>query len=672
MARFCNALVADLKQKSDVTIALAGNPNVGKSVMFNQLTGLGVVTANYPGTTTELNLASTKFVGLSVGVIDLPGTYALGAHSEDEWVARRCILEGKPAVLIYIVDATNLERNLYMLLQLIDLKSPLVVALNLTDEAERLGFSIDAETLARMLGVPVVPTVATRGQGIKELLSTAVGVALGDCKERPMRIDYGRDVERRISSLERTIMRGLEETPEGLPVRALSILLLEKDREFTDLVKDVEGGPVVVAEAAKLADEIEAEHGEASPLRFLRERHGMAGMIAGAVKAEKPEKLSSRQRLWNYAIAPKTGLPLLAISLVAMFAFLFYVGGALSDALSGVWKATASPVIQAVIHGVAGQGTIGRTLLWGFDSGIEAALTIGLPYVLVFYFMLAVLEDTGYLNAMAFLTDTVMHRIGLHGRAIIPMIAGAGCNVPAVIGTRVLPTMRERFIASTLIVMVPCSARIAVIMGGVSKFAGALYALGIFGVMFVLIGVVGWVLNRLIPGKSSGLVMEMFPLRAPALKTTAQKTWYGFRDFLFIAIPFVIGGSLVLGLLFETGLIKLVEAPLKPIVVDWLGLPLVAGVTLIFAVLRKELALQFLFTFAIAQYGAQATNLLTFMDKGQLFVYGLVTAIYIPCVATIGVLGRELGWKRAAAIITLTVGLALLLGGLAHRIFLLF
>lgn len=668
MARFCHSLIVQVKQKSDITIALAGNPNVGKSVIFNQLTGLGVVTANYPGTTMELNVASTKFDGLTVGVIDLPGTYALGVISEDQWVARRCLLEGAPAVLVYIVDATNLERNLYMLLQLIDLKVPLVVALNLVDEAKRLGFSIDVEKLSRLLGVPVVPTVAIRGEGIKELLKQAVGVASGTLKEKPMRINYGRDVEKRISLLEKAIIKRLEEPPDGLPVRALSILLLEKDKEFTKTLEDVSGGAEVLKEAGKFASEIEAEHGEESSLRLSRERHGLAGMIAASVQTETTEKLPFSQRLWNYTIAPKTGIPLLIITLLAIFAFLFYVGSFLGDVLSGLWGITASPLIKGIIFAIFGQGALARTLLWGFDSGIEAALTIGVPYVLTFYFILAIMEDTGYLNSMAFLTDTIMHRVGLHGRAIIPMVAGAGCNVPAIIGTRVLPTMRERFIASTLIVLVPCSARIAVIMGGVSRFAGWGYALGIFGVTLLLIGAIGWTLNKMMPGKSSGLVMEMFPLRVPSAKATALKTWYRFKDFLFIALPVVMVGSLVLGALFETGLIKVLAAPLKPIIVDWLGLPLVSGVTLIFAVLRKELALQFLFTFAIAEYGPQARNLLFFMNKTQLFVYGLVTAIYIPCIATIGVLWRELGWKRATVIVVLTIVVAILLGGLAFRL----
>jgi ferrous iron transport protein B len=291
---------------------------------------------------------------------------------------------------------------------------------------------------------------------------------------------------------------------------------------------------------------------------------------------------------------------------------------------------------------------------------------------LVFYLMLAVLEDSGYLNSMAFLMDSMVHRLGLHGRAVIPMIASAGCNVPALIGTRVLTTPREKFIASLLVVLVPCSARITVVMGGVGRYAGIWYALGIFAISGLLILILGYGINKMLPGEPSGLVMEMFGLRRPSFKAMWQKTWWRFKEFFFVALPIVIGGSLVLGGLYETGWIWPLSAPLKPLIEGWLGLPMIAGISLIFAVLRKELALQFLVTFAVAKYGSSAYNLSTFMSHTQLFVYGLVTVIYIPCLATIAVLGRELGWKKASIIITITVVLAILLGGIALRIMRLF
>ncbi|MBI4743521.1 MAG: ferrous iron transporter B [Actinobacteria bacterium] len=265
-----------------------------------------------------------------------------------------------------------------------------------------------------------------------------------------------------------------------------------------------------------------------------------------------------------------------------------------------------------------------------------------------------------------------MHKVGLHGRAIISLVAGAGCNVPAIIGTRVLTTKRERTIASTLIVLVPCSARTAVILGTVSLYAGWKPAVMIYLILFALIAGVGIGLNKIMPGESEGLVMEMFPFRAPSIPTILKKTWYRFKDFIFVAFPIVVIGSFVLGGLYETGYLWKLAAPLSPVVSGWLGLPAVAGITLIIAVLRKELALQLLVTLAMVRYGNKAKDLLFFMNTRQLFVYALVNTIYIPCIATIAVLGRELGTKRAAAIMAFTISLAILVGGIANKIILYF
>ncbi|MCZ7363075.1 MAG: ferrous iron transport protein B, partial [Candidatus Methanoperedens sp.] len=225
----------------------------------------------------------------------------------------------------------------------------------------------------------------------------------------------------------------------------------------------------------------------------------------------------------------------------------------------------------------------------------------------------------------------------------------------------------ERTIASTLITLIPCSARTAVILGAVSLFVGWKPAVAIFVIVLALVFLVGIGLNRVMPGSSTGLVMEMFPFRAPLMSNILKKTWFRFRDFVFVAFPIVLAGSMVLGTLYETGYLWKLAAPLSPVVEGWLGLPAVAGLTLIFAVLRKELALQLLVTLAIVQYGGGASNLLLFMNPAQLFVYALVNTIYIPCVATIAVLGRELGWKRAIGIMAFTITLAIIIGGISFR-----
>ena len=661
MALTCHGALKDIKGKTDFTFVLAGNPNVGKSSIFNRLTGMGVVTANYPGKTVELNMATTNFKDLRIGIIDLPGSYALGAVSEDQWVARRAVLDCKPDVAIMVLDATNLARNLYMLIQFLDLCIPIVAALNLVDEAEKRNIIINSEELSRLLGVPVVQTIATTGSGLDEMIQKAVDIAWKK-EEIKYPSHYGDDIESNIRTLEKLL------TPYdfGINRRALSILLLEEDPEFIELVGKHENGRSIVAEAKRISKEIEELHGEKTPIRIARERHGLAGTIASQVQGDV--KPLTSDKIWKYTTSPITGIPILVGALALIFSFMFYGGDWLSTTLSTNWAKYASPLIDGAIFSVFGSGHFGKILIWGFDAGILAALAVGIPYVLTFYFMLAFLEDSGYLNSVAFLTDRLMHKFGLHGRAIIPLVAGAGCNVPAIIGTRVLTTMRERTIASTLITLIPCSARTAVILGAVSLFVGWKPAVVIFLIVLALVFLVGVGLNKIMPGESTGLVMEMFPFRAPIISNIFKKTWYRFQDFVFVAFPIVLVGSMVLGGLYETGYLWKLASPLSPVVEGWLGLPAVAGLTLIFAILRKELALQLLVTLAVVMYGGGANNLLLFMTPAQLFVYALVNTIYIPCVATIAVLGRELGWKRALSIMAFTIVLAILIGGIAFRV----
>jgi len=684
----CHRAFREIKEKTDFTIALAGNPNVGKSCVFNQLTGLSVVTANYPGKTVELNMGVTTHDGLKIGIIDLPGTYALSAFSDDQWVARRGVLEGRPDVVVTVVDACNLQRNLYMVLQFLELGFPVVVDLNLVDYAAKLGLKIDHEKLSQLLGVPVVPTIAVRGEGVKELIQKAVDVAQGKLEHASLKIEYGRDVEQAVQTLEEAISKYMPKTPYDLPSRALAIQLLEGDPEFTQILKEGESKERldkqqrwrhrwrgerpnqqrILQLSLLLAKQIEEKHGEPGGVIIARERHELTGTIADAVQVRVKQPTLLSERLKHYSVAPYTGIPMMISVLLGVFAFIFYVGSLLSQAVDSFWGSFISPSMNWLIYSLVQNETLTRIVLWGVDAGVLAWLSVGVPYVLTFYIVLSLLEDTGYLNSIAFLTDNLMHKLGLHGRAIIPILTGAGCNVPAIMGTRVLTTKRERILACTLIVLVPCSARTAVILGAVANFVGLSYALLIYVFEVALIGLVGLGLHRLLPGESSGLVMEMFPFRVPSTSAVVKKTWFRFKDFAFVAFPIVALGSLIIGALYETKYLWVIVDPMQPIVLGLLGLPAVAGITLILGVLRKELTLELLVALAIVQYGATAQNLLVFMTPLQIFVFALVVTIYIPCVATVAVLGRELGWRNALLIMTFTITLALVVGALAYRI----
>jgi len=386
------------------------------------------------------------------------------------------------------------------------------------------------------------------------------------------------------------------------------------------------------------------------------------------VAAQASPPRAAADTWWRLTTSSRTGIPILIGVIAAMFATLFVVGDVLSRLLTGAWAAWVSPAVTSAVTGIIGDGVLGRTILWGVDGGILATIAVGIPYILTFYFLLAFIEDTGYMNAAAFLSDRVMHRFGLHGRAVIPLIAAGGCNVPAIIATRSLTSKRERIIASALATLTPCSARTAVIIGAVAAFAGWQWALFTYFVVFVVGVSAGLGLNRLLPGQKGAFVMEMFPFRRPVIRQVAAKTWRRFREFVWDAAPIILIGSMALGALYETGLVWKLTAPLSPVVEGWLMLPAVAGLTLVFAVLRKELALQLLLVFAAVSAGGAVVDISSIMTKPQIITYAIVNTIYIPCLATIAVLRRELGWKWTATISAGTIVLALAVGGVVARL----
>lgn len=652
-------------------LALVGNPNVGKSSLFHRLTGVGVQVANYPGTTVAIQVGETRYRDHRIQVWDLPGCYSLEPLSEDQAVARRAILEWRPDVVVAVLDATNLGRNLYLLLQLQELGLPVVAALNFMDEVGRSGLSVRPAELASRLGVPVVPTVARLGIGVDEVVGEAVrlhGRVRGDGAPPPA-AGYTLHVEQAIGQVAEAFAPHAAALPQGLGARGAAILALEGDGELTARLREQDWGRRVLRAAGRAGAAIARDHGVPAPQALARERHGLAGAVAAAAVERNGMPHANRgERIWRLTAEPATGFPLLVAVVAGFFGLLFFGGDRLATLLDAAWRSTASPAIEGLLQGALGAGAASRTLAWGFDAGINAVLSVGIPYVLMFYLLLALVEDSGYLNSAAFLTDVFMHKIGLHGRAMVPLVAAGGCSVPAVLGTRTLGTRRERLIASTLACLVPCSARTAVIAGAVALFVGWGAALSIYAIAGALILLAGWALDRMLPGSSSGLVMEMFPLRWPAPRTVLIQTWARFREFLLVAGPIVVAGSLVLGALYETGAVWGLAAPLAPVVEGWLGLPAVAGLTLVFAILRKELALQLLVALAAMQYGAGAASLSTFMTGDQIFVYALVNTLYMPCAATLAVLGRELGWRATLAIGAGTTLVAVAIGGVAHGV----
>ncbi|HOW26974.1 MAG TPA: ferrous iron transport protein B [Elusimicrobiota bacterium] len=663
--------IGKIRGHAEFVIALAGNPNVGKSTLFNELTGLGSMTANYPGKTVSLNVGSSSHGGFNFGVIDLPGTYALGSVSEDQAVARRAILEKQADVVVAVVDATNLERNLYLVLQLIDLEVPLVVACNLMDIASRQGIRVDTPRLAELLGVRVIPMTATRGEGITDLIRACRAVALKKEHPLPLLPVYEEGLSGAIKELSDFIGRERFSPPDGLSPRSLAVLLLEEDEEFLARLRG-EAGKRVAATVGEIGAVIERRSGEKSGLRVVRERHRFAHHLSRLVIRKNSLDAPLSTTFWGWTMDPVKGLPILIGGLLAVFMLMYHVGGFLSAMFDLFWTTVISPHLRDLVTSLWGVGVLSKSVLWGVDAGLQAAFSVGIPYVLVFYGVLAVLEDSGYLNSVAFLSDSLMTKIGLHGKSVIPFMAGAGCNVPAIVGTRILSNRREKIIACTLITLVPCSARTAIIMGAVAFFLGWAWALMVYLIIFAVTLTVGRLMAVMLPGQSSGMIMEVFPFRMPRAKILFRKTWVRFREFIVLAVPMIVVGSIVLGWLYESEYMWFLTKPLSLVVHDWLGLPEVAGICLLFGILRKELALQLLLALAIIQQGPHIQNLLSFMTKQQIFVFALVASLYVPCLAAVSALVKELGWKSAGMIAVFTIVVAVLVGGTANQVLTLF
>jgi len=561
-----------------------GNPNVGKSVVFSRLTGVRVITSNYPGTTVSYTRGFMKLGEETAEVIDVPGTYTLEPTTEAEKIASQMLDTGD--LVINVVDATNLERNLYLTLQLLERSIPVVVALNIWDDTEHRGIHMDVKRLQGLLGVPVIPTVAVTGQGMKELVSSASRAASPDM-----------------------------------------------------------------------------------PVRSRDERWAAIGAIIDQVQSITHRHHTWLERVEDACVKPLTGtiiaLTVLAVAFLAVrFIGESLIGYVFDPIFNNLW----APVVlrlsdllggAGLLHGILVGKIIGGEMNFVesfglLTTGLYVPFAMVLPYILSFYLVLGLLEDVGYLPRLAVLMDTIMHRLGLHGYAIIPTMLGLGCNVPAILATRILESKRERFIAATLIsIAVPCAALQAMIFGLVG-YHGGQYVAMVYGTLFVVWVILGFILNRVVKGFSPELLVEMPPYRLPQWRTVLQKLWMRVYSFLVEAIPIILAAVLVINILYALGVFHAIANFTAPVVTGLLGLPKEAVVALVIGFLRKDVALGML-----APLGLTA---------GQLVIGSVVLAMFFPCIATFVVLIRELGVVDMLKAAGIMITAALLVGGALNLI----
>jgi len=638
-------------KNADYTIALAGNANVGKSAIFNQLTGVDQIIGNWPGKTVERAEGLLLHSGKRIRVIDLPGIYSFSTYSMEELVSRDFIALEHPDAVINVIDASALERNLFFSIQLLELAPPMLITVNQIDLAEKKGIAIDTKKLASLLGVPVIPTVAIRGKGIAELTGAITGL-MQDHPVPPV-LRYGKEVEERIGK----IVSGLGTVTTPYPVRWTAIKLLERDPVIQQMIGQ---DSLVVKTADILAGEIESLHGETICVVMSAERYQVADRIAAEVitirtPSEGPQKKSLTDTLDQIALHPVFGYLAVIAVIGGLLVWTFIIGAQISVFLAGFLSQFEQyePVISGPLIDV----------LWnGAFSGFVAGVTLVIPYVLPFYILLAIIEDSGYLTRISMMLDRGMHKMGLHGKAIIPLILGYGCNVPACYSCRIMETPKQKLLAAFLVTLVPCTARTVVILGLVAAFVNIWWALALYAFDILLIIVLGRIAFRVVPGESVGLIMEMPDYHVPSLSVVLKQTWARTKSLIWIVFPAYIIGSAVLQVFYAAGLLTPVNALLAPVTVLWLGLPVVIGITLIFGIVRKELTI---LTLAVI-FGT--TNFAAVMSPVQLIVLALVTMLYIPCISVILVLGSEFGWKKALAISAAEIVMAIVIGGIAFRV----
>jgi len=631
-------------------VAIVGSPNVGKSVLFNTLTGAYVTVSNFPGTTVEVSRGKGRFAGQEVGVVDTPGMYGLLPITEEERVGRRILLDERPAVVVHVVDAKNLERMLPMTLQLIEAGLPLILDVNLMDEAERLGVQVDTDALEHHLGIPVVATALTRGRGVQEIkdaICTAVTACLNGeaAPSSQITIRYPPLLEEALQEVEARLNGSFQ-----VAGRAVALLLLQEDAEIASRLQ-AEGEPEIL----DLAKAKRARFPRPVPYLVMeRQRQAVRDILEDVLVLPEKRVTGLAERLSSAMMNPWTGVPILLVVLFLMYEFVGVLG---AQTLVGFLEETVfggyiNPWVDHVLEALI-PWPIVRSLFGGefgmITLGIRYAVALILPIVGTFFIAFSIIEDSGYLPRLAMLIDRVFKRIGLNGRAVIPMVLGFGCDTMATIVTRTLETKRERILSTFLLALaIPCSAQLGVMLGLMTAHPAALAIwVAVVTGLFLL---VGFLAAQVLPGERPTFYMELPPLRLPTLKNVFVKTYTRIEWYFREVFPTFILASVLLWLGHVTGLFDLVIAALVPLV-RAIGLP-------------DGTAMAFLFGFFRRDYGAAGLyDLRQTMNGVQLLVATTTMTLFVPCIAQFAVTVKERGWKMALGMVAFIFPFAFLVGG---------
>jgi len=659
-------------------IALLGNPNSGKTTLFNNLTGAHQYVGNWPGVTVEKKEGQCSFEGNIYRIVDLPGVYSLTAYSPDEVVARNFILDGNPDVVVNIVDGSSLERHLYLSLQLLEMGAPVVLALNMIDVVESRGYAIDVASLEKELGIPVIPMAASKNRGTRELLQAVAGLVNRRVRPATVKINYGRDIEHEIEKLVPIIRDN--QLGDIYSPRWLALKMLEQDEEILGRMHRMEGenGPVAAALAASNS-RLKSVYGDEAETIIADARYGfISGLIRDILRKPSEEPVSTTDRIDRILVNRWAGIPVFLALMFLVFQFVFKLSGPLMDLIEKLFAwlgQQASGISPAWLGSLLGDGIVGGM----------GAVMVFIPPIFLMFIAIAVLEDTGYMARAAFIMDRAMHKLGLHGRSFIPMVLGFGCSIPAVMACRTIDNPRDRLTTILVSPFMSCGARLPIYV----LFAGAFFP-GHQGLVLFSMYIIGIIVavffaflfrRTILKGESAHFVMELPPYRLPTFKSIFIHTWERGKHFFIRAATVILAavviiwilGSLPWGVQYagQDSVLGRIGSVLAPLLSPAGFGQWAAAISLISGFVAKEVVVATLGAVLVTNGALLGDVLAGQLGWGPLNAYAFMVfcLLYIPCIATISVIKSETGsWKWAAFTAGYTVMVAWIISTLIFQV----
>ena len=673
---------AALKKSHIINIALVGNPNCGKTSLFNFASGAHERVGNYSGVTVDAKEGRAEYAGYQFNLVDLPGTYSLSAYSPEELYVRKQIIDKTPDVIINVIDASNLERNLYLTTQLVDMNLKIVGALNMFDEFESRGDKLDYDKLGELFGIPLVPTVFRNGRGVDELFNTVISVYEGESlkgknRQRHVHLNHGKYIEQAIDEIKKEIQKD-EQIRYKYSTRFLSIKLLEKDSNIENFVKSLPNGEEIIATRDKAAEYIMTETKEDSETAIMNAKYGIIhGALheAGCEEGTRTDTYQLTHVLDSLITNKYVGFPIFFLFLYIMFEVTFTLGQYPMD-----WIEAGVNALGGLVKSTMPDGPLKDMIADGAIAGVGAVIVF-LPQILILYFFISFMEDSGYMARAAFIMDKLMHKMGLHGKSFIPLIMGFGCNVPAVMATRTIENRRNRLITILVLPLMSCSARLPIYIMIIGTFFAVEYQsvimISLYAIGIILAVLMSRIFSKwMIKGDDTPCVMEIPPYRFPTAKAIARHTWEKGKQYLKKMGGIILVTSVIVWALgyfphdeslsnqaqkeqsYIGRIGKAIEPVFRPQGFDWkLDVSLVAGIGAK-EIVASTMGVLYADDETVAddtadnsgKYGVLRQKMETDgMTPLIAFSYLLFVLIYFPCIATIAAIKGETGsWKWAA------------------------